>query len=765
MRQGKSGRSNGAAAWAAVVAWFVAGIPVALGQAPPVVELVAVDNDTGEAWPEAGAFVVRRLGTNGAPVASGVLAVNMERDPASTAVLNTDYSLVGVTRFDAAGKVFTNSTPSWFSSTKVTLHDGVAEAVFEVRPKTDTNAEPRSETVRMRLLANAAYAIAPDKGADTVTIWDAAVPSREAAVRFLCQASFGPGTCKYNNTPTNEIDLVQNLGYAGWVDWQLNLATPPVLHGPMATSYYNLFYPGGTNYFNTDYHQIGWWTAAMGYKSPETNANYNAILRNDYDPLRQRIAWALSQIFVVSEIGSSLGLEARGLLHWYDDVLLGTAHGNYRQTLERVTYHPVMGHYLSHLRNRSATTNELGEVLTRPDENFAREILQLFSIGVYKLERNGTPVVDANGRLVETYSNDQITEFARVFTGLTLHNAAAFTSTAKGGYTNYMKAVDVEVLYGKTNYYHDFGPKTLLQESAWNTRSIPASTPGPNGAAARADIAVALDNVATHPNVGPYLGRILIQRLTASNPSTAYIDHVASAFNDSNGAASGGVRGDWRAVARAILLDPEARNWWQGTREHWGALREPLLRAAHLCKVFRARPGADGYFFPKDYLYRFGQEMLRAPSVFNFYQPDFMPPDEEALNYDYTGDGQPDGLFGPEFQISTDVFMMQTLNTLAANLSDGLGAFPDRRLGYLDFSNELALAGNPDALVRHLDLHLCAGKLGHTERKIITDSLRYLPASAIVGNTPADKEASLKRVRVTLAVSMFLFTPEFNVLR
>ena len=331
-------------------------------------------------------------------------------------------------------------------------------------------------------------------------------PTADEAARFLMQSSFGP-------TET-EIARVQALGFSGWIDEQF--ALPQTLHLPYVQANYNVLLFGA----NFAFVQDSFWQQAI--PAP--------------DQLRQRVKYALSQIVVVSAESGTIANVSDGLANYVD--LLGQhAFGNYRTLLEAVATSPIMGIYLSHLRNQKADPLT-GRV---PDENFAREVMQLFSIGLTEINLDGTPKL-VNGQPVETYTNADITGLARVFTGWSW--AAQDTSNASfnGGGTAYAD----RILRPMQPYpqFHETGTKTFLNVT------IPAST------SAQASLTIALDTLFNHPNLCPFIGRQLIQRLVTSNPSPAYVGRVSAACAN-NGA---GVRGDMKAIVRAILLDDEARN-------------------------------------------------------------------------------------------------------------------------------------------------------------------------------------------------------------
>jgi len=714
--------------------------------APDQVEISAVDNDTGERWPEPGAFVVRR----GSAV--GDLAVNFQLG--GNAIRNTDYTMSRGPVFDQFGEPTTTGI-NWLRFWNGTLFfpNGIAEMVIHVKPKSDTVAEGATpETVDITLLPGEGYQVNTAKASDAVQIWDESVPTREEAVRFLVQASFGPGISYYQNQYRDDIEIVQQIGFEGWLDWQFgqpaNRVTP-LLQDMVAL--------GKTGNQKTG--QVAFLHAMLGYEAPADL--FDPLPIPGYDPLRQRMTYALSQILVISE--RSLANESDGMRHYYDEALMANAFGNYRNVLSDVTYHPTMGKYLSHLRNRQATYDGEGNQLTSPDENYAREILQLFSIGTIELNNNGTAqtvlVDDGNGGQVEaavaSYTNDEIVEFARVFTGLTYANAGNFNQ-GNGDYTAFMKGIDWELLHGTDRFYHDTDPKTLLQRSPVN-RTLASSEPDlveggviyGNSSATHNDIADAIDNIFNHPNVPPFIGRLLIQRFTNSNPKPYYIANVANAFKNTDG-----TRGDLKGVLKAIFLHPQARDYNASQDQANGALREPFLRLMHLARTLKTRPrqsGADAGLVSAYYVdVHLSQRPLNAPSVFNFYLPDFTPPDPEAID---------NNLVGPEFQISTGGKLIGQLDFLVGSVHNGFNGFSGGPK--FDLSPLLPLADDPDALIRELDLRLCGGRLNDYERKIITDAVRAID-SDLIRNLSAD---DTRLYRTETAIGLMIMTPSFCILR
>ncbi len=469
--------------------------------------------------------------------------------------------------------------------------------------------------------------------------------TRADAVRFLNQATFGASEAT--------IAELQEIGsYEGWIDRQLAL--------PM-TSAYDALVPFANSSNSTYRHRV-WWDHAM--TAP--------------DQLRQRMAFAYSQFFVVSDNDYTLSNSQWAVAHYYDMLGRGST-GNYRDLLEQVTLHPVMGIYLSMMRNEKA--DEARRV--RPDENFAREVLQLFSIGLHELNNDGTQRL-SSGQPIPTYDQTVVENFARVFTGW---NFANQTWT-----DNNIARQSKETPMVPHEEYHDRGAKSLL-----------GNVQIPGGQDARTDLEAALDNIAGHRNVGPFVARFLIQRFVTSNPSPAYVDRVATTFNN-NGS---GVRGDLGAVIKRVLLDDEARNGHVTMASRFGKFKEPLLRLFQLWRAFDAVPGpsaAPDYFRfyskpPSQTRSITGQAPLSSPSVFNFY----LPNNPLASGSD---------LVAPEQQILTEVNIASTNDTIFSAVHDFHNYRTNSNAGdvtRINVDRALALVGDPAGLVDYVDLMVNAG--------------------------------------------------------
>ena len=503
----------------------------------------------------------------------------------------------------------------------------------------------------------------------------AAISAAEAS-RFLGQAGFGATDA--------QIGRVQTLGYSGWLDEQFA--------APRSQGHYD-------------------WMVERGYAVTTNINNFNGTdntlwrkLISSPDVLRQRITLALSEIFVVSMTG--LPINWRGFVAAaYMDVLETNAFGTYRTLLGEVTLSPGMGSYLN-MRGNLREDPAKGRV---PDENYSREVLQLFSLGLTELAADGTL---KNGVATDTYGQDTITGLAKVFTGWN-NNAANNTDP---GYAQRPMVL--------TAANHSTSVKQFLGVT------IAAGTPGATA------LQTALDTIAAHPNVGPFIGRQLIQRLVASNPSPAYVARVSAVFAN-NGA---GVRGDLRAVIKAILLDDEARRAPVAGDTTRGKLREPVVRFIQWARTFGlASPtGLWNIGNVSDPSTRLGQSPLRSPSVFNFFRPGYVPPNSAlgTLN-----------LNAPEFQITNESTVVGWANWAQTFVQSGVGETRP------DYTAELALATDATALVKRVSLLLSGDTLSAATLATI---------GTAVGSISATTDAG-KRNRVYAAIHLVLCTPEYLV--
>ena len=484
------------------------------------------------------------------------------------------------------------------------------------------------------------------------------LPSAADASRFLAQATFGP-------TPET-ITAVQTQGYDAWITSQF--AQPLVSHLAYLDALPPL--PEGDDYPFWVGRESFWKQAVQGP-----------------DQLRQRTAFALSELFVVSAEDSDL-FESEPV-NAYMNLLNQNAFGNFRQLLEAVTLSPSMGVYLDMLSNDKEDP-ETGQM---PNENFAREILQLFSIGLYQLHPDGTLKLNEWGLPIETYGQEEIKGFAQVFTGWTHAN-----QNLSEEWRFYWPEPRWRQPMQVWNDHHSTGAKLLL-----NGVTLPANQ------APQTDLTMALDNIFQHPNVGPFVCRHLIQRLVTSNPSPAYVYRCGQAFNN-NGL---GVRGDLKAVLRSILLDWEARSADVLSQPGYGKVREPVLRFTAMLRALKAQPPADGrfrYYWQSSAEWGLNQAPYQAPTVFNFFDPGYSQPGPIADA----------GLASPELQIINETSVFGSTNFLHPVIFEG----------YADDDAELTLnytyftgAGSTTALLDRVSLIFYGGRMSADTRTVFTEAL------------------------------------------
>jgi uncharacterized protein (DUF1800 family) len=454
------------------------------------------------------------------------------------------------------------------------------------------------------------------------------------------------------------------------------------------------------------------------------------------DQLRQRMAFALSEIFVVGVTEDGYTGYSTNMAAYYD-ILVRNALGNFRTLLEEVTLSPEMGLFLSMFKNDKPDP----ATGRHADENYAREIMQLFSIGLVKLNPDGTVQTDANGAPIPTYGQAEVAALARVFTGWA---SRPVQHTGEEAWVYDQNFIDPMVAYEN---HHDTGAKTIL-----NGVQVPA------GGNAAADLKIALDAIFMHPNVGPFIGKQLIQRLVSSNPSPAYVQRVAAAFNN-NGQ---GVRGDLLAVARAILTDREATAKAGATG---GKLREPILRMTHLWRAFDAadRSGAiREYDIVHASRYLFAQSPMHAASVFNFFVPDYVRAGRLAQAR----------MVAPEFQITNEDSIVNTLNQIewqAYKFVDSSGVTYFSPQGYSIASSITdesvllrtaawePLADNPGALVDRLALVFLQNDMPAAMRSALVNYIGGIDAS------PDGNRAPYKGYRVIEAASLIVNSPQYAV--
>jgi len=529
------------------------------------------------------------------------------------------------------------------------------------------------------------------------------------AARLLLQAQFSASDA--------EIASVRSLGYAGWVATQLSAA------------------PGVT----------AWdWLNQRGYGKLDSNAYHFLPYPIDFamwyqlikspDGMRKRVALALSEIFSVSTYGVGYMWTCHAMASWWD-MLSANAFGNFRTLLENVALHPAMGMYLN-IRG-SQKENAAGR---QPDENFAREVMQLMTIGLVKLNQDGTPVV-SGGVPVETYTQEDVVNLARVFSGYDFNEKTAPPTYFNGLSVPHMNFTRQPMVLNPA-LHSTLAVKFLGAQ-------IPAGT---DGNAARK---TALDTLFNHPNVGPFIGRQLIQRLVTSNPSPAYVARVSAAFAD-NGK---GVRGELSAVIAAVLLDDEARDPAGLTSKTFGHVREPMVRMVQWARSFGLNSAYGSWkLYDQSLPTQLGQSPLRAPSIFNFFRPSYTPPASSIAAA---------GLVAPEFQMVTEstvsayVNYMQTcvrngfyvgapnLPQITGNATNGFDISPS-------YTNELAIVADASALVNRINLVMAAGQLSAGTVAVIVQALNANPVTAKSNN-------DVKLNRIASAVLLVMASYEYLV--
>ena len=510
------------------------------------------------------------------------------------------------------------------------------------------------------------------------------------------------------------------------------------------------------NQFAKPLGQLGWdWLESRGYSTQDKYGYVYSAYPADYmlwsqlftapDAMRKRCALALSEFFVVSLQGSTASFLWRGhAFTQYWDMLAGNAFGNFRKLLQYVTLNAAMGHFL----NTKGNQKEDGKG-RQADENYAREVMQLFTVGLNKLNIDGTDLLDGSGKPIPTYGLDDVTNLARVFTGYDIDTTVGKNSVDIINANNQVTGV-------KVDSNESVRRPMLLDESKHSTLAVTfLGTTIAAGTSGTVALQKALDALFNHPNVGPFFAKQMIQRLVTSSPSPAYVARVASAFNN-NGA---GIRGDLKAVWAALLLDDEARGPQGLSNPGFGKLREPMLRFAQWGRTFDIRSAQGSWkVFDTSDIDRLGQAPLRAPSVFNFFRPGYVPPNT-ALADSKTP--------APEFQLVNELSVCNYLNfvTIVINwqglpVYDADKRFIDKAVETfditVDYSRELALADDAVKLVNRLNLLLCAGQLSAASRDIMVQGLNGKPITA--SSTLVDRSS-----RVKAAIFMVMAAPEYLI--
>ena len=530
------------------------------------------------------------------------------------------------------------------------------------------------------------------------------------ASRFLSQATLGAdmATIKY----------VADKGIEAWIDEQLAMPVNDML--PQ---------------LNQVYGEVIEWYLLNGGDPEEISMRPNWTIFNytwwenhmaARDLLRQRVALALSEIFVIS-FDSELNGFGDGLADYYD-VLLNHAFGNYESLLYDVSVHPCMGYFLSHLNN----PREIPEENIHPDQNYAREIMQLFSIGLYELNQDGSRKTDSLGQWIPTYDQEDIKNLSNVFTGLGVSAVVPNEYVDDPFFGLDIYIADMTKPMKMYEAWHQYGPKTLCTGHVI-----------PEGQGGLTDIREAVHQLSLHPNVGPFICKQLIQRLITSNPSPEYISRVTAVFQDDGN----GHHGNLGSVVKAILLDPEARTCSSLQQESFGRLREPFTRYTHFTKALPMEQYYGRYWNIAYGFYEATSQMPLAPrTVFNFFLPDFQP----------IGPIANDSLVAPEFQIHnsrTSIEYMNQVNDWAVwgyVMDDWEAENPN--VTYV-IDDLVPLARDPEVLLNRLDLLFTHGMLSENTRNIIKDALYPMTYT------------NYRFDRTRLALYLMLVSPDYNVMK
>ena len=523
------------------------------------------------------------------------------------------------------------------------------------------------------------------------------------AARLLLQSTFGP--------TMTDIEKVRSMGIGAWITDQIE-TQPATHHRDYIEKIMADFDGPRTKLKHYSYNAL---SDVVNGNNVQTSFARAAI--SGPDQLRQRTAFALSQILVISRRDAGLKNRPLAVSKFYDR-FIDQAFGNYYDILLDVSLDPCMGLYLSHVGNQPPDL-----ALNRfPDENYAREVMQLFSIGLWELNNDGTRKLDSLGNPIPTYTNSQITEMARVFTGLWYGK----NPWGSGGSQDNDFLVPMEMFADQ----HDFSEKILLNDFVIPARPVSQA----NGLQ---DIRDAIRSLVEHPTCAPFISKGLIQFLVTSNPTPAYVERISNIFID-NGS---GVRGDLKAVVTAILTDPDARDPGIAAGENFGLLREPVIRTMHLARLGKINRSGEALWWDNTFLEETFQAPYSAPTVFNSYRPDYTPPGAlDAANLD-----------GPVFEITNSYTAVSVPNTLWDIIDDGF----ERGNSYQftpDYSDLLPYAQNHEALIDNLNLLVCGGSMSATTRTKIKTALDAID--------PDDHSG-----RVRLAIYLAIMSPEGAIQR
>lgn len=546
--------------------------------------------------------------------------------------------------------------------------------------------------------------------------------NRSEAWRFLNHATFGPSEA--------DVARLNSIGYTAWLDEQFAMAPETTYRAFMEQRDAELKVDEPANGGRADQVVEGFYTRAL----------------TDPSQLRQRVVFALSEIFVVSLYNTDIRARPT-LVAGYIDTLNANVWGSYRTLLEAVSKSPAMGMYLS-FRGNEKEDNTIGRI---PDENYAREVMQLFSIGLHEMNMDGTPVLAGNGQPKVSYTSEDVQGLAKIFTGWGFYRGPAYAGQNEHDcFIGVTACLDPEGAYRPMVAYPAF-------HSTSATAFLGVNLPARSGSDPQADLKIALDTLANHKNVAPFFSRQLIQRLVTSNPSPAYVSRVAQKFVETNGSI--------KEVVKAILMDAEALGSPYHALDSDGKLREPVLRLTALLRAFTfdgpgLKSGSQraknvGITATGDASSSFGQLPWNSPSVFNFFRPGYVPPQSKSASL---------GMVLPEMQIASEISVTGYVNSVMSVLTNGIGKVGSQAGVRLDLTTQRPLAKVPSDLVSDLSNRLLGGIMTQALRNDITAALETIPVPALneAGTNTADINSALDK-RVNAAILMTAVSPEFLI--
>lgn len=546
--------------------------------------------------------------------------------------------------------------------------------------------------------------------------------TRSEAWRFLNHATFGPTEA--------DVARVKSIGYNAWLEEQFAMPSDTTARAFLEQR-----------------------DAELKVDQPANPSRFEQIVEGFYtraliDPaqLRQRVVFALSEILVVSLNHPELNARP-ALVAGYIDTLNANAFTDFRTLLEAVTKSPAMGIYLSFRANQKED-DSIGRI---PDENYAREVMQLFTIGLHQLNLDGTPVMGANGQPKPSYTSADVQGLAKIFTGWSFYRGPAYASQLEWDcFQGKSNCIDPEGAYRPMVSYANY-------HSTSATSFLNVTVPARSGASAEADLKIALDTLANHKNAAPFFSKQLIQRLVTSNPSPAYVARVAQKFVDT--------KGNLKAVIKAILLDDEALGTPYHALSTDGKVREPVLRLTALLRAFNFEgPGLagsggrvknTGISLTGDASQSFGQLPWNSPSVFNFFRPGYVPPQSKSAAL---------GMVLPELQIASEISVTGYVNAVVSLLSNGIGKVGNQAGVRLVLTQHRPLAQVPSDLVDEVNNRLLGGIMSPPLQKDITAALATIPVPTpnSNGSNTADINAALDR-RINAAILMTAVSTEFLI--